>query len=172
MIPFTFTPNKTPHRGFTLFVAVILSSVVLSIGLALLDVAYKEIILSSTGRQSQYAFYNADSALECGVFYDSGGKTGISEFDFATGAVSGTVSCDGVVANYSDPQTSSPRISTFSIPCADGVGILGTVTVYKYSPPTTDAAGRPLSTAIYATGYNTCNASDPGRIERGEKAYY
>ena len=60
----------TTQRGFTLLVAVILASVALSLGLILLDISYKQVVLASSARQSQSAFYNADSAMECALYWD------------------------------------------------------------------------------------------------------
>ncbi|MDO8623974.1 MAG: hypothetical protein Q7R54_01335 [bacterium] len=54
-------------RGFALLVAVIFVSVVLSLGLALSSLGYKQQILASGGARSQYAFYAADAALECAL---------------------------------------------------------------------------------------------------------
>ncbi len=51
------------QRGFALIIAIILTSVVLTMAEALLDVAYKQVLLSSAAKNSQYAFYNADSGL-------------------------------------------------------------------------------------------------------------
>lgn len=147
------------QRGFTLLIAVILSSVVLTVGLALLDVAYKQVILSSTAKQSQTAFYNADSALECALYYDQK----FNAFDFTAPAGSNTLICSSTpVTSYTTAADSVKRITIFALPCSTG-GTYATTTVYKY------ASG---ATALYANGFNTCNAADPRRIERGLKATY
>ena len=48
------------NKGYALILSIVVSSVVLSIGLSLLNIVQKEIILSATGRDSQFAFYAAD----------------------------------------------------------------------------------------------------------------
>jgi len=54
-------------RGFALLFAMFASSIMLSIGLGISNVIYKELILSSIGRESEYSFYAAESGLECAL---------------------------------------------------------------------------------------------------------
>ncbi len=56
--------------GYALMLSIVVSSVVLSIGLSLLNIVQKELILSGTGRDSQFAFYAADAGLECVLYWD------------------------------------------------------------------------------------------------------
>ena len=149
-------------RGFALLLSVILTSVSLAIGLALLDVAYKQVIISTTAKQSGIAFYNADSAMECALYYDQ--KADAFNYGAALPYASGV--CAGKPMSFSLWMNgASPHTRTYTVPCTIP-GITGTssmVTVYKYSNNTT---------AIFASGYNTCNTSDPRRVERGLKINY
>src|SRR5450759_3445707 len=61
---------KTENRGFALLIAVIFMSVMLSFGLALGSLGYKQQVLASGAIESQYAFYAADAALECALYAD------------------------------------------------------------------------------------------------------
>lgn len=153
--------TNTP-RGFTLLIAVVLTSVLLSVGLALLDIALKQVTLSSTARQSQYAFYAADSAMECALYWDQ--QMNVFRWDFpgSQGNSALNVKCGGFdVTNYVVSQA-SVRITTYDVPCAGG-GINASVEVHKNQVGVTN---------IYANGYNTCNQNDPRRIERGLKVFY
>ncbi len=58
------------NRGFTVLLAALVASLVLSLGLSIYSIASKQIILSSLGRNSQYAFYAADTAAECALYWD------------------------------------------------------------------------------------------------------
>lgn len=58
------------NKGFVLILAVIISSILLSVGLSMFSVALKELILSASGRDSQLSFYAADSAIECALYWD------------------------------------------------------------------------------------------------------
>ena len=145
-------------RGFTLLIAVILASVMVTVGLTLLDISYKQFLLASTARQSQYAFYSADSAIECALYYDQ------QEDAFNTNPNALTqISCDGQTISITSTG-SYPKITSYTIPCTGG-GTQADVTVYKNYPTTP-------TTRIYASGYNTCDEDDPRRVERGLKVVY
>ncbi len=58
------------QTGFTLLLAALVMSVVLSLGSAIFQIARKQILLSGTGRDSQFAFYAADTAAECALYWD------------------------------------------------------------------------------------------------------
>lgn len=57
-------------RGFTILVAALTASLVLALGISVFTIAQKQLILSSLGRNSQYAFYAADTAAECALYWD------------------------------------------------------------------------------------------------------
>jgi len=61
---------KKAKKGFALLVSVIFMSVMLSFGLTLASLAYKQQVLASSAIESQYAFYAADSAMECALYAD------------------------------------------------------------------------------------------------------
>jgi len=144
------------HRGFTLLIAVVLASVALAVGTSLLNIAYKQVILASSARQSQVAFYNADAALECALYFDQ------QQNLFAYAASSGNVSCNAQSAAVTFNNTGTPRTRTFTIPCS-GSGTAGSVTIYKWITG---------STTIFANGFNTCDSTNERRIERGLKVTY
>jgi Tfp pilus assembly protein PilE len=152
---------KNP-RGFTLLIALVLTAVVLAIGLALLEITYKQEILASAAKQSQTAFYNADSALECALYYDQ-------QRDFFDANpfndVQGSVQCNGQAVSFTTLRSgSSPKATVFTVPCEAG-GTSAQVTVYKNAP------GTPKN-LIFSTGYNTCDTANLRRLERGLKVTY
>lgn len=162
-----------PTRGVTLLVAVILSSVVLSVAISLLDVAYKQQLLASTAKQSQYAFYSADSAMECALYADQ--KQGIFVYDFpgSQGNTALDPKCANLdVTNYSASQVGNIRKTEFDVPCPTGPGVAGHVVVYKADTNTSATCSAGKTSCIYATGYSSCSATDPRRIERGLKVLY
>ena len=63
-------------KGFTIFFAMLVGALALSIGLAIYDLTVRELDLSATATQSQYAIYAADSGAECALYWDNkyGGK--------------------------------------------------------------------------------------------------
>lgn len=58
------------EKGFTLMLATLVASVALALGTAIFSLAQKELTLSSVGRDSQFAFYAADSGAECALYWD------------------------------------------------------------------------------------------------------
>ncbi len=150
-------------RGFTLLVSIILTSVVLAISLALTDVAYKQVILASTAKQSVFALYGADSAVECALYWDQ------KKNAFSYSAPLTSIVCNGQTMTFATAPNSTTvdagtgiRTTTLYLPCASG-GTLAVMNIYKSSTGVT---------SIYGNGYNTCNAADPQRIERGLKVGY
>ncbi|HTK33373.1 MAG TPA: hypothetical protein VL335_02405 [Candidatus Paceibacterota bacterium] len=71
------------EKGYTLLFAVIVSVLVLSIAAFILSVSRKQAILSSSARDSVYAFYAADSGLECALenLYNTTNGLATTSFD-------------------------------------------------------------------------------------------
>lgn len=146
------------HRkesGFVLLIAVIFMSVMLSFGLALGSLAFKQQQLSSAALESQYAFYAADAALECALYADQQqnlfGYT--SHSAIVHPALITTVACNDTPSyaselSYSYDGTQLIVSQRFSLDagkhCAD-------VTVYKPNGVGT--------TRVYSQGYNVSCAT-------------
>lgn len=62
--------RTSKHGGFALLFAVLVSSLLLTIGLSILNISLKELAISTSSRQSIYAFYAADSGLEYAKYKD------------------------------------------------------------------------------------------------------
>ncbi|MEK7509495.1 MAG: hypothetical protein AAB605_02170 [Patescibacteria group bacterium] len=77
------------ERGFTILLAALVASLVLTLGISVFSIAQKQVVLSSLGRSSQFAFYTADTAAECALYWD------IRHDMFSTTPPSVTPSCDG-----------------------------------------------------------------------------
>lgn len=73
------TNNTRKTKGFTLLVAIIVTSMLLIISFVVANIAYKQLILANSNQESQYAFYNADSGIECAVYWDF--RNGYTVFD-------------------------------------------------------------------------------------------
>lgn len=65
-----YTKNRNKKLGFALLFSVITASILLSIGLSVFNISLKELLLSTASRDSQIAFYSADSARECAIYWD------------------------------------------------------------------------------------------------------
>ena len=167
------------NKGMTLFIAVSIMGVLLFISFAVVNVAIKGSLFATSGRDSQFAFYAADSGLECALYWDSKydafstsshplliadtiycAESGIA----GTGqSLYGTTTLSRIGLGGDSNQTSIFSFlmdqSVVSSPCA-------VVTVRKYY------SGTNLMTYIKSRGYNTCDTSHPRRVERGIEVTY
>jgi len=60
---------KHHNSGFVLLYAVLVSGIILSVGLSLMNLITKQITLSSIGRNSQFAYYAADAGKRCAFYW-------------------------------------------------------------------------------------------------------
>lgn len=145
-------PVTGSRRGFTLLMAALVASVVLSIGVAIFNIVQKEVQLSSMGRDSQFAFYTGDSAADCALYWD------VRQERFASSTPPTDVSCDGQAAPVSASTQTDPfgewQSTTFSYEYAPG-GLCARVAVKK------ERVGATVETTIHADGFNVaCAAVD------------
>jgi Tfp pilus assembly protein PilX len=156
---------KKSQRGFVLLIAVIFMSVMLSFALSIGSLAYKQQILASSATDSQYAFYAADTALECALYADQ------RENFFSTTTVpymycDNTVAVSGTIADTGTDWVITNRLSLGAgTRCAD-------ITVYK-----PDGTVPGATTYLFAEGYSascTTVASPSGArfVVRGVNARY
>lgn len=153
----------TQPRGFALLVAILLATIAVTLGVSLIDIAYKQVILAATAKQSQYGFYSADSAMECALYWDQK----FNAFSYSAPRDTSSMTCNGLAlgAPITSVQvtTGSPhRRTQFHVRCPS-TGTNAQVTVYKYTSGTT---------TIYTNGYSSCTAADQRRVERGLKVFY
>lgn len=150
--------NKFTHsRGFTLLLATLTASLLLVLGSYIFSLIRKEIILSSLGRDSQFAFYAADTAAECALYWDV-------RFDiFASTTPTTSATCD-------EENLGSIQFQGYGVPSTfeyEPNGFCARVSVTKdNSAP---------YTVIDARGYNTtCSAiaNNPRALERAVEIFY
>jgi len=158
-----FKWNKKHRKGFTLLFASLIASLLLAIGAGIFSIVFKELILTSSARESQFAFYAADTGIECALYWDLRGRV------FATSTASAPTP-SGTKCNTNDITTSpswnvvvgpSSGVTTFSVVFSPEP-YCATVTVIKNSGDTT----------IESRGYNTCDTTNLRRVERGLKVEY
>lgn len=85
-----FKSQKNTQGGFVALFAVLLSVIVLAIAIGISSISYKEIILSSSARDGNTAFFAADTGAECALYYD----LNQTQMVFVSGN-SPTISCAG-----------------------------------------------------------------------------
>lgn len=57
-------------RGFTVLLSLLVAALLLILGLSMFTIVQKQVVLSSIGRDSQLAFYAADTGAECALYWD------------------------------------------------------------------------------------------------------
>jgi Tfp pilus assembly protein PilX len=133
------------QNGFTLLFATLVASLLLSLGISILDITLQNYILSSTGRESQYAFYAADSGLECALYWDrkytdtnghSGSAFPLASNDPNAGNVTPatSVSCNGSTATFNDNSINWSPIYNQSFSPTQTNGQYATTTTYISFP--------------------------------------
>ncbi len=183
IIPYSlFHVPHSRQRGFTLLLAALISSIVLAVGAAIFGIAQKQLTLSAIGRDSQFAFYAADTAAECALYWDFR----CNYFATSTNAINPSCNnpdpaCDtrslgqtelnaGRPTNPQPPYSytmTSKQINLFQDIAVSGSGNLCAQISVKKCQGTFNADGNcvlgtaadPMRTIIHADGYSTNCAS-------------
>lgn len=160
-----YTHSNT-QSGYILFFAMIVSSIVLSLLLAISLVAFRQSIFTREVRESTKAFYAADMALDCLTPLDNRGDFGIDSTSvLSTGPFT---ACDGItVIQPRVEQPPTPPTTLFSYGSDGdlfntlllvGSGICARAEVTKFIPrndiPPTNPGGVVYETNITTWGYN------------------
>lgn len=152
------TKYAARSAGFTVLLAALVASITLAIGVSIFEITQKQIILSSLGRDSQFAFYTGDTGAECALYWD------VRHGYFGTSTPSGSAVCDNQALDMSGRSTSYPYTISFQF---EPGGYCSQVTVKK-------AATNPR-TVIHADGFSTNCASigtNPRTLQRSVELRY
>lgn len=195
---FNFKEIKENKRGFTLLFAILVSVMVLAVGASIINISLKQVILSGSGRESQFAFYAANTGMECALYWDLNGTIldddGQAEYVFpppgsnSLRSDTDNFTCSGtniVVGDQTNSFTRPWEITTTNnnqkvttvfyieisntVPEVDNTQYCAEVTVEKEY---IDDAGS-ISTTITSQGLNTCDPeNDPRAVQRGLELQY
>lgn len=168
--------KKNHKNGFSIFLAVMVTSILLLVAFSVSYLSSKELSFSGVNRESQYAIFAADSGIECALYWDS--KEGSDPF--ATSTSHGPITCAGqsvgsgqnvagttTLASIGGGGNANPTsVLGFYVNAGATSGPCSIVTIYKYYD------GPDLVTHIHSYGYNTCDQAAPQRVERGIEVRY
>lgn len=178
--------HKKTQKGFTILVAVVTAGVLLIIAMSIGGIALKEQVLSTANKESQIAFYAADTGMECAMYGDLKNGVFTIKDDGEHADMFGGFSCgnntifpEGFFENPagSNPETYSYVFKIEDIPVGDpddNVSTCAIVKVIKSTGYTNDPKHpdpNKTYTDIYSYGYNTCEPSLT-RLERGIEGHY
>lgn len=103
--------KKRNEKGVTLFIAVVVSSLLLFISFFIVNLTIKNTMLSGLSRESQIAFYAADAGLECALYWDT--VVNISRFSTGPTFIVANVSeFSGIMTSDALDQTSTKESAT------------------------------------------------------------
>ena len=176
------------NKGYTLLFAILVTSIVLAVSLSILSVSRKEFLLSTSARESAYAFYAADTGMECAHFYDSNtsmfsSTTSAPDFTSVPTPMSGVMKCAKNDIGFPTPSgtvdsvpnqntiTSHFNVNIGGVACA----AVDVVKTFTFVGTTTTG----VTTSITSRGYNIgwekiggaagagdCNAISTKKVER------
>lgn len=185
--------TKKTQKGFALLIAILTASIVLAIGISILNIALKGFLLSTTVRESQTAFYAADAGIECARYFDFSENGG---HRFERGSPSGPMRCMGgnVFQVNDDTNTVHTAIGNNNFGATEGFQIewgdpeicarvyvtkyrndSGTVSMPDGKGGTETCAQGFTCTIVQSYGYNracTDIEDDPRTVERGIRSRY
>ncbi len=144
---------KSMNNGFTLLLAVLITSIVLAISFGLSAFVIRELSISIIGRESQKAIFAADSGIECALYWD------FSQNKFATTSSPQIISCAGSSYTIGGPG----GVSTFTLNFNNGA--CAVVEVNKISEPYP-------GTRVESKGRSACVAGSSNRVERALRVVY
>ena len=149
------------QQGFTLFIALVVMGTLLLISTGIVNLALKQSFIASAGRESQMAFYAADTGIECVLYWDISSPTGQSSFLTSSGA---TINCNRDANNPGNQWVVG----------GNAVSIVGPITFLPdpYCAIVTVTKNADGTTEVRSLGYNSCDAANPRRVERAVRARY
>lgn len=149
---------KIKNSGFVILFAVTLAAILLSIALGVSNVALREIKFGTSAKDTNEAFFAADTGAECALVNDKS-----TSHSFVSTGSTGNIQCLGntITLNGSSP------VWSFNI---SGLGAgnnpqgCATVTVNKTNP----------TTVVTSKGYNNsgCNTNSSTAVERQLEVRY
>lgn len=144
--------------------AIIVMGTLLLIAAGIASLAVRQSLISASGRESQLAFYAADTGIECALYWDVQNPAGFSAFSTSTGS---TIFCNKDTNNSGNQWV----VGGSNVSIINRINFLPDpyctiVTVTK------TFVGGVLKTTIESKGYNTCDLSNPRRVERAIRATY
>jgi len=160
-------PPWRDRSGFVILFAVTLASILLAIALGVSNIALNEVNFSASVKDSDNAFYAADTGAECALYND---QTASNTFVQSGGG--STITCLNTPVNVT--QTGSSPLLTWTFNIANMSSSGGSCAAVTLTRDFTNPS-YPI-TVLDSKGYNvgdgSCNSSNPNRTEREVQLNY
>lgn len=138
--------HRTDHQGFVLLFSVVVSAVIFFIGAGIFAISFKELLISSLGKESQKAIFAADAGVECGLQADT------DNYFIDSATFYSDFKCFDITPI--DKQDNGGGKYSFTVIYPD-------YTCARVTTTKPDGSGATTLTTIYAQGYNKCNDNGP-----------
>ncbi len=162
-------------KGFSLLLSVLVGSLLISVGLGIFNLTFKESIISASGRESTSALFAADSGIECGLYYDVSAAVYHNNPNIVFGTTTDAndirdfirdLLCNGRIPYSATVNSPDDFNSTTTLRYGDpsDTGLCVDIEIGKHDIPHGSLSTLSI---IQARGYNTCDTNNPRRVERG-----
>ena len=163
---------KEKNKAFTLFVSLIVASLLLAVGFSIGNILIKQLTLASSGSGSLIAFYAADSAAECAMYWDRKNSLGVTVADspFSTSTISDIrIVCGKGTAADDEDIVGEGLVYGFTKVCDDGIcgagALAATSTFYVDTSDPTDSSSRSCAFVTVAKKYNPSTGIEDTAID-------
>ncbi|KKR79273.1 MAG: hypothetical protein UU24_C0013G0005 [Candidatus Nomurabacteria bacterium GW2011_GWA2_40_9] len=156
---------KSFHSGFVILFAVVLSSIILAVALGVANITLKEINFSTSAKNTNDAFFAADTGAECALYFDLAGTETAFGIPMSNPSVTNCAGTPVDLNNGAGTPVGPPWIF-YLYPLGTGGRACAVISVSR------DTSAPPITTII-SKGYNTggdtstdCTSTNPNRVER------
>jgi len=154
-----FLMKNKNQKGYAILFTIVIVSAVSVITAGLTNAVYKQLVLSSLAKDSQSAFYQADTAGDCALYADRVNPGGI----ITTG---GSWSCGG--SSLTVTPTTGVGYTIYPTPADEN----STDPCFRIDVTKDNSTPLIMKTTIKAKGYNFCDKANPRTVEREIKIEY
>jgi hypothetical protein len=157
------------QKGFVVLFAVVLASIILAVSLGVANIAYRELTFTTSAKNSNDAFYAADTGVECALYYDQNAVNPPPTNAIAFGNITNNTSteCAGTGVHMNDGAgTVSDPWKFYLFPLGANASACAEVTVWRDSstPPVTTVNSKGYN--VYDKSSSTCGFNGASRVER------
>lgn len=140
------------NSGFVLLFSIILASIVFAIAIGISSISYKEILLTTSAKNSNDAFFAADVGIECALYLDKDAASspfvpGSSNDNFST-----STDCAGLTVSPISTVSGNVSFNLFNLNSTSKS--CAVVSVVK------DMVANPQTMTIISKGYNSGREPD------------
>lgn len=171
------------QNGFALLYSIIVVGAMMSLVFGVLNIVYKQIALSGVNKDSEVAFYAANSGLECGQYWSTYGAFNPDNPSAPSSNPFSTIQClntsisnnplssDNIPTTIANFVSGTPYYSSFTYPLGamysgSSVNISSTVQVLQNTEftPNLTATNPDITTEILSAGVT---GNNPNQVQRG-----